>query len=110
MRTEREGGGPASPMSAYAGGLQLEALVHDRPGVLARIADVFYRRGFNLRQMSVEPSSRRGFSSMRVVVEGVESERHRVVLALDNLIDVVAVRASSGIGENEHESHLRRGQ
>ena len=46
------------------------ALVEDKPGVLARIAGLFRRRGFNIASLAVGPSERPGMSRLTFVVEG----------------------------------------
>ena len=48
----------------------IAALVQDRPGVLARIAGLFRRRGFNIASLAVGRSERPGLSRMTFVVEG----------------------------------------
>ena len=40
--------------------------VHDRPGVLSRIAQVFARRGYNIDSLVVSSSHTKGFSRMTI--------------------------------------------
>ena len=68
------------------------ALVNDKPGVLARIAGLFRRRGFNIASLAVGHSERRGFSRMTFVVEGPPNVVQHVAAQLDRLIDVVEVQ------------------
>jgi acetolactate synthase-1/3 small subunit len=68
------------------------ALVHDRPGVLARIASLFRRRGFNIASLAVGRSERPGFSRMTFVVEGPPHVVQHVAAQLDRLIEVVEVQ------------------
>ena len=70
----------------------ISALVQDRPGVLARIAGLFRRRGFNIASLAVGRSERSGLSRMTFVVEGPEEVVRHVAAQLDRLIDVVEVR------------------
>ena len=70
----------------------IEARVHDRPGVLARIAGMFYRRGINLTALRVTPVGDGAFSRMIIDTGGPRRELERLVLAMDNLVDVVDVR------------------
>ncbi len=70
----------------------IAALVLDRPGVLARIAGLFRRRGFNIASLAVGRSERPGLSRMTFVVEGPEEVVRHVAAQLDRLIDVVEVR------------------
>ncbi|MCZ6539737.1 MAG: acetolactate synthase small subunit [Chloroflexi bacterium] len=69
----------------------ISALVQDRPGVLARIAGLFRRRGFNIASLAVGRSERPGLSRMTFVVEGPEEVVRHVSAQLDRLIDVVEV-------------------
>ena len=50
----------------------ITALVQDRPGVLARIAGMFSRRGFNISNLAVGHSETPSLSRMTFVVEGDE--------------------------------------
>ncbi len=67
------------------------ALVQDRPGVLARVASLFRRRGFNIASLAVGRSERDGFSRMTFEVEGDPEVVGHVARQLDKLIDVVEV-------------------
>ena len=70
----------------------ISALVQDRPGVLARIAGLFRRRGFNIASLAVGRSEQAGLSRMTYVVEGPNEVVRHVSAQLDRLIDVVEVR------------------
>ena len=70
----------------------ISALVQDRPGVLARIAGLFRRRGFNIASLAVGRSEQPGLSRMTFVVEGPNEVVRHVSAQLDRLIDVVEVR------------------
>ena len=48
----------------------LTALVEDKPGVLARVAGMFSRRGFNISNLAVGHSEQDNLSRMTFVVEG----------------------------------------
>ena len=69
----------------------ISALVHDKPGVLARIASLFRRRGFNIASLAVGRSEQPGMSRMTFVVEGPADVVRHVAAQLDRLIDVVEV-------------------
>ncbi len=69
----------------------ITALVNDKPGVLARIAGMFSRRGFNISSLAVGVSETPGLSRMTFVVEGGEWVVEQVVKQLYKLIDVVRV-------------------
>ena len=51
----------------------LSVLVEDQPGVLARIASLFARRGFNIESLAVGPTEAEGVSRMTIVVNVAES-------------------------------------
>ena len=69
----------------------ITALVHDRPGVLARVAGMFSRRGFNIASLAVGRSETAGLSRMTFVVEGGDWVVEQVMKQLYKLIDVVRV-------------------
>ena len=69
----------------------ISALVQDRPGVLARIAGLFRRRGFNIASLAVGRSEQTGLSRMTFVVEGPDEVVRHVSAQLDRLIDIVEV-------------------
>lgn len=69
----------------------ITALVEDKPGVLARVAGMFSRRGFNISNLSVGRSESPGLSRMTFVVEGDEWVVEQVTKQLYKLIDVVRV-------------------
>ena len=50
----------------------LSVLVEDKPGVLARVASLFSRRGFNIESLAVGPTEMPEVSRMTIVVS-VES-------------------------------------
>lgn len=67
----------------------LSILVLDRPGVLARIAGLFSRRGFNIDSLAVGPTERPELSRMTVVAD-VEDDAalEQIVKQLNKLIEV----------------------
>ena len=65
------------------------ALVHDKPGVLARISRLFRRRGVNIESLAVGHSEKDGFSRMTFVVAGSENSVMKISSQLNKLIDVV---------------------
>ena len=67
------------------------AYVEDRPGVLARIASLFRRRGFNIESLTVGHTDEPGLSRMTIVVEGDERTMVQVERQLFKLIEVVSV-------------------
>ncbi len=67
------------------------ALVEDKPGVLARVASLFRRRGFNIASLAVGHSEHEGLSRMTFVVDGDQYTVEQATKQLDKLIDVVRV-------------------
>ena len=67
------------------------AHVEDRPGVLARVASLFRRRGFNIESLTVGPCEEPGISRMTIVVDGDDRTVDQVCRQLYKLIDVVSV-------------------
>ena len=65
------------------------ALVHDKPGVLARISGLFRRRGVNIEGLAVGHSEQVGFSRMTFVGGGAENSVKNISSQLNKLIDVV---------------------
>jgi acetolactate synthase-1/3 small subunit len=70
----------------------ITALVHDKPGVLARISSLFRRRGLNIASLTVGHSEKPGLSRMTFVVEGPENIVRQIAAQLDRLIDVMLVQ------------------
>ena len=69
----------------------LVALVENKPGVLARIAMLFRRRGLNIASLAVGSSEQSDLSRMTFVVEGDPTTVGHIAKHLDKLIDVVDV-------------------
>lgn len=72
------------------------AHVEDRPGVLARVASLFRRRGYNIESLTVGHCDEPGISRMTIVVDGDEHHVRQVERQLFKLIDVVSVEDISG--------------
>ena len=66
------------------------AHVEDRPGVLARVASLFRRRGFNIESLTVGHSDEPGLSRMTIVVDGQGTQVQQVERQLFKLVDVVS--------------------
>ncbi len=69
----------------------LSVLVEDQPGVLARIASLFARRGFNIESLAVGPTEAQGVSRMTIVVNVAESPLEQVTKQLNKLINVLKI-------------------
>ena len=69
----------------------LSVLVENKPGVLARIAALFSRRGFNIDSLAVGPTEHPDVSRMTVVVDVDELPLEQVTKQLNKLVEVLKV-------------------
>ena len=69
----------------------LSVLVENKPGVLARIAALFSRRGFNIHSLAVGPTEHEEISRMTVLVDAEELPLEQVTKQLNKLIEVLKV-------------------
>lgn len=67
----------------------LGVYVANKPGVLARIAQVFARRGFNIDSLVVSSSRDGNFSRMTVTVAGSANMLGQVIRQVNKLVDVL---------------------
>lgn len=70
----------------------IAVLVKDYPGILAKVASLFTRRGFNIESLAVGHTEESGISRMTIVVEGDERVLEQITKQLNKLIDVIKVR------------------
>jgi len=68
----------------------IAALVENKAGVLARVAGLFSRRGFNIESLAVAPTDER-FSRITIVVDAESAPIDQIKKQLDKLIDVVDI-------------------
>lgn len=66
-------------------------LVENQPGVLARVAGLFGRRGFNIQSLAVGVTQDPSLSRMTIVVDGDEQVLEQVQKQLNKLINVIKV-------------------
>jgi acetolactate synthase-1/3 small subunit len=66
-------------------------LVQNHPGVLARIAGLFSRRGFNIESLAVGTTDKTEISRITVVVDGDDYIVEQVTKQLNKLVDVIKV-------------------
>ena len=69
----------------------LSVLVENKPGVLARVAGLFARRGFNIDSLAVGVTERPEISRMTVVVDVEDHSLEQVYKQLNKLINVIKV-------------------
>ncbi len=66
--------------------------VENKPGVLARVAALFARRGFNIVSLAVAPTDDDHFSRITIVVDVESAPLEQIVKQLDKLVNVVEIR------------------
>ncbi len=69
----------------------LSVLVENKAGVLARVAALFSRRGFNIYSLAVAPTDDERFSRITIVVDVESTPLEQIVRQLDKLINVVDI-------------------
>ena len=69
----------------------LSVLVEDKPGVLARVAALFSRRGFNISSLAVGPTEHPTTSRMTIVVDVDDLPLEQVTKQLNKLINVLKI-------------------
>lgn len=69
----------------------LAVLVENNPGVLARVAGLIRRRGFNIESLAVGPTENGRISRITLVVDGDEPTVQQVTKQLYKLIEVLKV-------------------
>jgi len=69
----------------------ISVLVNNRPGVLARTAGLFSRRGFNIDSLAVSTTQDPDTSRMTIVVDGPDAILEQISKQLYKLLDVIKV-------------------
>jgi acetolactate synthase I/III small subunit len=69
----------------------LSVLVENKPGVLARVAVLFARRGFNIDSLAVGPTEYRHISRMTIVVNVADQPLEQVTKQLNKLVNVLKI-------------------
>ena len=69
----------------------LSVLVEDKPGVLARVASLFSRRGYNIQSLAVGATEQKDMSRMTIVVSVEESPLEQITKQLNKLINVIKI-------------------
>ncbi|HQR28108.1 MAG TPA: acetolactate synthase small subunit [Nocardioides sp.] len=81
----------------------LSVLVEDKPGVLARIAGLFSRRGFNIDSLAVGPTELPDVSRMTIVVSVEDLPLEQVTKQLNKLVEVIKIVELDGPGSVNRE-------
>ncbi len=87
MNTHRNDQGETHTISVY---------VANKPGVLARIAQVFARRGYNIDALVVSPVVDTHFSRMTITLKGHPEGLEQVIAQTAKLVDVLRCVEHSG--------------
>ena len=74
----------------------IAVLVRNEPGVLARVAGLFARRGFNITSLAVGETDDPRVSRMSVVVKADPRTLEQVVKQLKRLVSVIRVQQLAG--------------
>jgi acetolactate synthase I/III small subunit len=69
----------------------LSVLVENKPGVLARVASLFSRRGFNIDSLAVGPTEHSDVSRMTIVVNVEDLPLEQVTKQLNKLVNVIKI-------------------
>ena len=69
----------------------ISVLVENKPGVLARVAGLFSRRGFNIESLAVGTTEDESVSRMTIVASGDDKVLEQITKQLYKLIDVIKV-------------------
>ena len=69
----------------------LSVLVENKPGVLARVAGLFSRRGFNIESLAVGPTEHVDISRMTIVVAVEDQPLEQVTKQLNKLVNVIKI-------------------
>lgn len=84
----------------------LVVLVENKAGVLARVAGLFARRGFNIYSLAVAPTDDDRFSRITIVVDTESAPLEQVKKQLFKLINVVKIDELSPDSSVERELML----
>ncbi|MBP1934537.1 acetolactate synthase small subunit [Ammoniphilus resinae] len=86
----------------------ISVLVNNQPGVLARIADLFSHRGFNIDKLTVGKYTGSNVSRMKILTTLDDVNLRDVIHQLETSIDVIQVKAvSHRIPQNVTWNRLR---
>jgi acetolactate synthase-1/3 small subunit len=74
-----------------AGHHTLVVTVENKAGVLARVAGLFARRGYNINSLAVAPTDDERFSRITIVVDAESSPIEQITKQLFKLVNVVKI-------------------
>ncbi len=83
---------------------RISLFVKNEPGVLARVAMVFSRRGYNIESLVVSTAAREGYSRMTITSSGDPETLEQMIKQLAKLVDVV--HAIDHTGDAAYETEI----
>jgi len=86
----------------------LSVLVENSPGVLARVAGLFSRRGFNIESLAVGPTEQEDRSRITLRVDASQHSIDQVIKQLYKLINVLKVNEMTSDDAIERELMIVR--
>jgi len=81
----------------------LSVTVENKAGVLARVANLFARRGYNIFSLAVAPTDDERFSRITIVVDVESAPLEQIVKQLFKLINVVKISELAPESSTERE-------
>jgi acetolactate synthase-1/3 small subunit len=84
----------------------LSVLVENKAGVLARVAGLFSRRGYNIESLAVAPTDDERFSRITIVVDAESAPLEQITKQLFKLINVIKISELSPSEAVERELML----
>jgi acetolactate synthase I/III small subunit len=106
LGASRRGGDGRGSRTGWVEGMSthtLSVLVENKPGVLARVASLFSRRGFNIESLAVGPTEHQEISRMTIVVNLDDQRLEQVTKQLNKLIEVLKIVELEGSAAVERE-------
>lgn len=81
----------------------LSVVVENNPGILARIASLFGRRGYNIDSLTVSETNDPGTSHITLTVTGDEQILEQIIKQASKLVEVFSIRHLSDISSLSRE-------
>jgi len=81
----------------------LSVLVENSPGVLARVASLFSRRGYNIDSLAVGPTENESISRMTIVINVEDHALDQVIAQLDKLVNVISITELNPVASVQRE-------
>jgi acetolactate synthase-1/3 small subunit len=84
----------------------ISILLENQAGALARVANLFSTRGYNIESLNVAPTNNAAVSRLTLVTAGSDEVIHQISQQLGKLVDVVDIADMTGIDHIERELAL----